>query len=406
VPTAVSRRTGWRLAVSVLVNTAIVVLGLPITSVAMGPGVWPLEFWLTVAVGIACLYPHAVLHEFGHLTAGYALRLRPVRLGLGHGANDQARSIGSLRVHLNSGGGFHVQVHPDPVGRLLPLRMTVFTLAGLAANLATAGAAYLAAGSLSRLPRAVVLMVAASAAVMAVANLVPFPSRRAMPGRGRPVPLWSDGAQALQWLLRPKRMRAGLRVPRPRLMPAADRPAPAADRPAQLLARLNEPGTAADLVAVAARVPPVVRDPQTDPDLAADLGVHAIWRLVEALLPQLAEPGDRVHRPTSGVLGVLADSVVARRPYRVDTRAATALVRVLQSRYREARELVTEAFTDGQPPAVRARALAVCALVEVSDGGDPAIGLRLLDRAAADEPDLFLLPLLRRRLDTDQVGAG
>jgi hypothetical protein len=67
---------------------------------------------------------------------------------------------------------------------------------------------------------------------------------------------------------------------------------------------------------------------------------------------------------------------------------------------------VTEAFMDRQPPGVRARALAVCALIEAGGGGDPAAGLRLLDRAAADDPDLFLLALLRRRLDTDQVGAG
>jgi hypothetical protein len=102
----------------------------------------PPEFWLTVAVGTACLYPHALLHEFGHLTAGCALRLRPLRLGLGHGANDRARSIGRLRVQLNSGGGFHIQVHPDPDSPLPPLLMIVFTLAGPGANLVTAGATY------------------------------------------------------------------------------------------------------------------------------------------------------------------------------------------------------------------------------------------------------------------------
>jgi hypothetical protein len=93
---------------------------------------------------------------------------------------------------------------------------------------------------------------------------------------------------------------------------------------------------------------------------------------------------------------VLADRVVSRRPERVDARTAAALVRIFQSRYGQARDLVDERLVAAQS-SVPGRLLAVRALIEAVDG-DLAAGRRYLERAEAAEPDLFLLPLLRQRL--------
>lgn len=347
---------------------------------------------LVVALaGFLAFVPHVLLHELGHLAAGYALRLRPAAISLGSRTGGRRRSIGKLRVYLSTGTGYAVSVRPDPTARLLGLRMSLFTLAGPATNLLLAGATYLAARAAQPEPRAVLLIVAVVGLVFGVFNLVPMRSRH-----GRV----SDGLSLLRWMFRARWRTRALDAEAASYREAtADLRRLAARRPVELLARLDEPQTDADLAALVARLSGLIADPETDPDLATDLAVRAIWRLVEAFLPKLAEPEDQLHRPAAGVLGVLADRVVSRRPERVDARTAAALVRVFQSRYAQARDLIGDRLVVEQS-AVPGRLLAVGALLEAADGG-LATGRRYLDRAEAAEPDLFLLPLLRRRLSTE-----
>jgi hypothetical protein len=335
--------------------------------------------FVVVVAGFLALVPHVLAHELGHLAAAYALRLRPGAISLGGRGGGRRRSIGNLRVYLSTGDRYAVSVHPDPTGRLLGLRLSLLALAGPATNLLLAGATYLAARAARPEPRAVLLIVALVGLVFGASGLVPM---RYGPGRV------SDGWNALGWMFRATRRRT----------PHAEA-APHRAATADLLAQLDEPRTGAELTAFVARLAGVIADPETDPDLATELAVRAIWRLVEAFLPKLAEPEDQLHRPASGLLGVLADRVVSRRPERVDARTAAALVRIFQSRYGQARDLVDDRLLAAQS-AVPGWLLAVRALLEAVDG-DLATGRRYLDRAEAAEPDLFLLPLLRQRLSTE-----
>jgi hypothetical protein len=349
------------------------------------------ELFLVVALaGFLALVPHVLAHELGHLAAGYALGLRPAAVSLGSRSGGRRRSIGKLRVYVSTGTGYAVSARPDPTGRLLELRMSLFVLAGPATNLLLAGVTYLAARAAPPEPRAVLLPVAVLGLAFGVFSLVPMRS-----GHGRV----SDGSNLLRWMFRATRTRTLHTEAASHGEAIADLRRLAARRPAELLARLDEPRTGADLAAFVARLADLIADPQTDPDLATDLAVRAIWRLVEAFLPKLAEPEDQLHRPASGLLGVLADRVVSRQPERVDARTAAALVRIFQSRYGQARDLIGDRLVTAHS-AVPGRLHAVRALLEAADG-DLATGRRYLDRAEAAEPDLFLLPLLRRRLSTE-----
>lgn len=357
-----------------------------------GPGDRGNALFLVVALaGFLALVPHVLLHELGHLAAGYALRLRPAAISLGSRSGGRRRSIGKLRVYLWTGTGYAVSARPDPTGRLLGLRMSLFVLAGPATNLLLAGGTYLAARAARPEPRAVLLVVALVGLAFGLSGLVPMRS-----GHGRV----SDGLSLLRWMFRARWRARALDAETASYREAtADLRRLAARRPAELLARLDEPRTDAELAAFVARLAGLIADPETDPDLATELAVRAIWRLVEAFLPKLAEPENQVHRPASGVLAVLADRVVSGRPERVDARTAAALVRIFQSRYGQARDLIGDRLV-APGSAVPGRLLAVAALLEAADG-DPATGRLYLERAEAAEPDLFLLPLLRRRLSTE-----
>src|SRR5579859_1068200 len=164
-----------------------------------------------------------------------------------------------------------------------------------------------------------------------------------------------------------------------------------------LMIRIDVEESMADLIALARRIPAMARVPGIRPEC---LAVMAIWRLAPGLLPaaefaSLPEPPE--------VLGALAD-LADRLPRDIDARAATALARIFQGRYRDARILVNERFAAKQLPSVRARTLAVCSLLKTVDG-DRATARRLFGEAADLRPNQFLLPYLRGRLARPDGGA-
>lgn len=354
--------------------------------------------WLlpVVAVGVAAPL-FLVLHECGHLLAAKLLRL-PV-----------------VDIRIRPGGRSYVRVRPGPSWPALPVRMTVFFLAGPATDLAlTAGLFAGAAAAGWGVALNCLIASGLAGAVFGVGNLVPHRPRGG---------IRSDGGNVLLWVFRPARQRAAIAAEQvlPRLVQGTIDDAELAafidgarDRPAGAAAAYGRWCRTLGLGVIPSRERTTAANVVMSPAAAADfahlrayvLRPEAALQLVVSIVPTLGiipglgqlhrvyvdgEPADRA---IVDHIAQMADLLRRRSPDDVWRLTLTALTEVLRGRPSQAVLMlrqITPAAVDETAWAVAIRAVAESA------AGDPAGAERLLDElrrafVAAGKPEGGELP--------------
>ncbi|HEY4453103.1 MAG TPA: hypothetical protein VGN81_02225 [Pseudonocardiaceae bacterium] len=386
---------------------AVVVLGLVATIavrlIRTEHGLAPEAALVFVLSFVTALIANEVAHELAHLLGALVLRMRPsavVVLGLRFGR--AVRQAGTVPFS-------HVRVAVDPAAPALGARFALFHLAGPAANLGLAGYCLSALGraGLSPVETAAWQTGLAVSAVLAVGNLLPVGSASFHA---------ADGARILWWLTRPARMRRILATQRQWQRFALLRAAAVAGEVPDL-AELRELAFSSDRgVASAAAMLFLVTarslraadqswlaglaesDAVTEP-AAGVLAAAVAWTRLIALLTEAVRTKQEPDAAAVAAIAPLAELGLARNRAAMPCRIALALVRVLQQRPAEARNLLIDVAHERIPDAVRANLFAVRALAEV-DLGDLAQARRLIQTA----PESGLLPFARLVVERAATG--
>lgn len=337
---------------------------------------------------------HTPAHELGHLLAAAALRLRIVGLRVWW------FRLGRVDVDMPGTSG-HVQVETAGGVPSMPLRMSLFALAGPAANLMVSMVSIVVALDASAATglRTVAVGVAVRGLHDAILSLVP----RRIDGVTD-----TDGRVALNWLLRPP----VARTPASYAKAVIARPSSDAstDRRTTLVAAIEDDHPD---VAVAAMRELLRRRSRWDDgwqdyevmagfaareDIAADVrasasGLYAL-SLATACLDSRERDAGMVVR-----IERLADLALAADPDSLQARAGTAMVRVIQDRPDEARAFLLDVTPDATPLA-RARAFAVRGIAELALGSSDLAheSARLARRDALDDS---VVRLLHARLEAE-----
>ena len=330
---------------------------------------------------------HVPVHELGHLLAAQALRLRVVGVrvwNLRFGRPDQALA----------GTSGHVRVELANARRWLPVRVSLFALAGPAANVAVAVATattVIANRSASTGLRTLAVGVTVSGLSVAIASLAP---RRPTSDHE------TDGRLALRWIFRPADARTRIAITTGRAHQRVISPLTetrmSQQRRLDLLTAIED---GSPEIAVAAMTELLRWRPRWDDgwqdfdvvarfaargDLSADVRakVGGQYSLSLALAHLVAGPGEPTDPDSPNVrrMEQLAELALAANHESLPARTAVGLVRIIQDRPVEARALLTDAASTASP-AARARAYAVRGIAEIELGDlDQARGLATLAR--------------------------
>jgi hypothetical protein len=328
-----------------------------------------------------------LIHELGHAIAGAALRLRIV----------------GFRIALLRAGS-HVKFALPANATALPARMVTAILAGPAANLLTAAAAF---GYDQRQKNPFVHLGLIGACVVwtyaGLANLVPFRSRRG-PSDGLRVAQWIGGptrrrqalalrAEATATLQRAATINSGAEDARLHTIIDTDSdPALVLLAAARRWKRDNSVPTP-EMVHDGRRLAAIVRDPHTPTPLAAVAATFVAALLGNAYLRSTIVRKESVQQSTVDELAGLAELGMHHNPDTAESRVALAMIRLLQHRPADARLLLVGypgadagSYIKQAVPATRAIAEAYL------DDLDQAKRLyRVAAEAGCDDDDLSLI---------------
>ncbi len=341
----------WRWLVAIVVVGGAAALGLP-------GG----EDWLGVAAIIGMIMAagvvHLVIHEGGHLLAALLTGLPVTR----------------ARITVRSGRQSMVMVRPEPSWPALAVRMVVFALGGPLANLGAAALTYqFAVGSFPVLVRYALGVTTLTGIAFGLVNLLPY---------RLPSGLRSDGLLALRWALHSAGARAELdrgqraegRIKAYRAIAGSYlegirlNEVTATDDPLILLAWFERRWMAGDhdrIVAEAERLSAIAHDEVTDPAHAGLIAgrlatIFGMSYLFAAIVDD--QPVDRTHIDEIVEIGELAARLL---PENVHARIGLAIVRLLDHRPEEARDLLAGITSAGIQSDAMAVAVQVRAVAEV-----------------------------------------
>jgi hypothetical protein len=224
--------------------------------------------WLAILASVAAAalveWPLVLVHELAHAVAAFAVRIPVTEIAVSAGRRTKTRTWAGItvRLGLTGGGVSQVLIDRSPDRRLLGLRMPAVYLAGPAADVGLGLLFVLGAGSAGppMLVRAAFVGAAATALVRALAAALAVPGRMVR----------YDGWVAVQWIVRPARMRGIMRDQQVnRVAERAWRAGEPVDR-AALTAVLDSPDPAQSAFAAAVLLGTADREQQAE--LTTDLG--------------------------------------------------------------------------------------------------------------------------------------
>jgi hypothetical protein len=304
---------------------------------------------VTVGAVLVAGVAHLVIHEVGHLLAALVTGLR----------------VTSVRITFWPGRQSMVVVRPDPSSVALPIRMMAFACGGPLANLGGAALTYrLASGSVPALARYALMVATLIGVTVGVVNLLPHRNPSGLP---------SDGLLALRWTLNSVQARADLERCRQAEHRTRAMRAIAGNHPDGV--RVDDIGTATgdplvlvtaferrwltatvedndQIIAEAERLSAIAHDERTDPVhgglIAGRLAtIFGTWYLYAAIVD-----GQPVGRTDTDEIIEIGELAVRLLPENVHARIGLAIVRLLDHRPADARDLLLDVHaTDAQPDA-------------------------------------------------------